>query len=148
MKKHFMKAFVMSLCMALILVSCSAAKNANTNLPKDISEKPIDDETQKYEQTILANLKRDIEAEASQEKCTAPEEWTFAPMGSKACGGPQFYIAYPKKLEATLLPKIEEYTKKESEYNKRYNITSDCMLVSPPEKVTCNSLGKPELIIP
>ncbi|WP_292008789.1 hypothetical protein [Chryseobacterium sp.] len=141
-----MKASVITICMALVLVSCGTAKNINSNLPKDISERPFDDESQKSDHAVLTSLRTEIETKVSKEKCTDPEEWTFSPMGSKACGGPQFYITYPKKLEAELLPKIEEYTKKEAEYNKRYSITSDCMLVSPPEKVVCNSSGTADLV--
>jgi len=145
MKKNFIYTPLVVLCTLFALVSCSTSKNVNTNLPKDISERPADEDSQKYEQAQLDKLKASIESEASREKCTNASEWTFAPMGAKACGGPQQYIAYPKKIETTILPRIEEYTQKVKAFNEKYNITSDCMMVMPPTSVKCIN-GKAQLI--
>lgn len=145
MKKSFIYTPLLVLCTMFTLVSCNTSKNVNTNLPKDISERPADEDSQKYEQAQLDKLKASIESEASKEKCTDASEWTFAPMGAKACGGPQQYIAYPKKIEITLLPRIEEYTQKVKTFNEKYNITSDCMMVMPPTSVKCIN-GKVQLI--
>ncbi|KMQ62494.1 hypothetical protein ACM40_09420 [Chryseobacterium sp. BLS98] len=145
MKKNFIYTPLLVLCTLFALVSCNTSKNVNTNLPKDISERPADEDSQKYEQAQLDKLKASIESEASGEKCTNASEWTFAPMGAKACGGPQQYIAYPKKIETTILPRIEEYTQKVKAFNEKYNITSDCMMVMPPTSVKCIN-GKAQLI--
>ena len=145
MKKNFIYTPLLVLCTLFALVSCNTSKNVNTNLPKDISERPADEDSQKYEQAQLDKLKASIESEASREKCTNASEWTFAPMGAKACGGPQQYIAYPKKIETTILPRIEEYTQKVKAFNEKYNITSDCMMVMPPTSVKCIN-GKAQLI--
>ncbi|WP_223560166.1 hypothetical protein [Chryseobacterium lathyri] len=145
MKKNFIYTPLLALCTMFNLVSCNTSKNANTNLPKDISERPADEDSQKYEQAQLDKLKASIQSEVSKEKCTAASEWTFAPMGAKACGGPQQYIAYPKKIETIILPRIEEYTQKVKAFNEKYNITSDCMMVMPPTSVKCIN-GKAQLI--
>ncbi len=145
MKKNFIYTPLLVLCTLFALVSCNTSKNINTNLPKDISERPADEDSQKYEQAQLDKLKASIESEASREKCTSASEWTFAPMGAKACGGPQQYIAYPKKIETTILPRIEEYTQKVKAFNEKYNIISDCMMVMPPTSVKCIN-GKAQLI--
>lgn len=139
-----MKTPFLAVCIVLLTASCSSTKNANTNLPKDISERPADENSQKYDQAALDKLKASIESEISKEKCTDANEWTFAPMGAKACGGPQSYIAYPKKMEATILVKINDYTEKVKAFNQKYNITSDCMMVMPPAAIRCND-GKPDL---
>ncbi|KMQ65757.1 hypothetical protein ACM46_07805 [Chryseobacterium angstadtii] len=145
MKKFFIHIPLLALCTTLTLVSCNTSKNVNTNLPKDISERPADEDSQKYEQAQLDKLKASIESQASKEKCSNASEWTFAPMGAKACGGPQQYIAYPKEIETSILPRIEQYTQKVKAFNEKYNITSDCMMVAPPTSVKCIG-GKPQLI--
>ncbi len=147
MKKLFFHIPAIVLCSTLILVSCNTSKNANTNLPIDIADRPADAESQKYEQAQLDRLKASIESEVSGEKCTDTSEWTFAPMGSKACGGPQQYIAYPKKIEETFLQRVNEYTDKVKAFNEKYNITSDCMMITPPTSVKCVN-GKIRLITP
>ncbi|WP_228372456.1 hypothetical protein [Chryseobacterium daeguense] len=140
-----MKILFLAVSTAVLMASCSSAKNAEANLPKDISERPADESSQKYEQAQLDKIKATIESEIAKEKCADANEWTFAPIGSKACGGPQSYIAYPKKMEAEILPKIEDYTEKVKAFNKKYNVVSDCMMIMPPTSVKCVN-GKAELV--
>ncbi|SDH63743.1 hypothetical protein SAMN05421846_101388 [Chryseobacterium taeanense] len=140
-----MKIPVLILCAALFTASCSSTKNIDANLPKDISERPADESSQKYDQAQLDKLKASIESEIAKEKCTNAAEWTFAPMGTKACGGPQMYIAYPKKLETSILPKINDYTEKVKAFNQKYGIVSDCMMIIPPTSIKCIK-GKAELV--
>ncbi|WP_228377147.1 hypothetical protein [Chryseobacterium sp. FH2] len=146
-----MRISLLIVSMAVIMASCFSSKNAdaNANLPKDISERPIDEDSQKYDQAQLDKLRAEIEAEAEKEKCTdtTTGDWKPAAMGSKACGGPKYYIAYPAKLEATILPKIENYNNKEKEFNKKYNIISDCSLVGEPAGIRCAN-GKAEVVYP
>lgn len=134
-----------ALCSTLVTVSCGTAKKANTNLPQDISERPANEDSQKYEQAQLDKIKASIESEIAKEKCTNASEWTFAPMGAKSCGGPQSYIAYPKKIEATILVKINDYTEKVKAFNQKYGIISDCMMIMPPTSIKCIS-GKAEFV--
>ncbi|MCP1300669.1 hypothetical protein NK356_15950 [Chryseobacterium sp. S0630] len=147
MKKLFFHIPAIVLCTTLTLVSCNTSKSANTNLPIDIADRPADEDSQKYEQAQLDRLKASIESEVSGEKCMDASQWAFAPMGSKACGGPQQYIAYPKKIEATFLPRVNEYTDKVKAFNEKYNITSDCMMIEPPTSLKCIN-GKIRLITP
>lgn len=147
MKKLFFHIPAIVLCTTLTLVSCNTSKSANTNLPVDIADRPADEDSQKYEQAQLDRLKASIESEVSGEKCTDASEWAFAPMGSKACGGPQQYIAYPKKKEEAFLQRVNEYTDKVKAFNEKYNITSDCMMIEPPTSLKCIN-GKIRLITP
>lgn len=149
MKNLFIQIPALILFSTLTLVSCKAKVDANANLPKDISERPADESSQKYDQAQLDKLRAEIDAEISKEKCTdvTTNEWKPAPMGSKACGGPKSYIAYPIKLEAKILPKIESYNIKEAEFNKKYGITSDCSFVGEPAAIRCIN-GKAEVVYP
>ncbi len=129
MKKFFLHIPAIVLCTTLMLVSCNSTKNLDTNLPIDIANRPADEDSQKYDQAQLDKLKASIESETKGEECTNGDSWTFAPMGIKSCGGPQQYIAYPKKIEASILPRINEYTDKVRIFNEKYNIMSDCMVI-------------------
>lgn len=149
MKKLFIQVPILALFSFFVLNSCKAKVDPNTNLPKDISERPADENSQKYDQAQLDKLRAEIDAEISKEKCTdaTTNEWKSAPIGSKACGGPKSYIAYPAKLEAQILPKIETYNTKEAEFNKKYNVTSDCSFVGEPAAIRCIN-GKAEVVYP
>ncbi|MCA6068923.1 hypothetical protein JI747_017290 [Chryseobacterium sp. RG1] len=145
MKNQLLKISVITFCLSLFAVSCKTVVNDDSNLPKDISERPADENSQKYDQARLEAIESAIHEEIAKEECTNATDWTFSPIGSKACGGPVSYIAYPKKIESTLLPKIEFYKNAMSEYNKKYNITSDCMMPAEPTGVKCEN-GKAVLV--
>lgn len=149
MKKLLIQVPALVLFSFFVLTSCKAKIDNTANLPKDIAERPADENSQKYDQAQLDKLKAEIDAEISKEKCTdaTTNEWKPAPMGSKACGGPKYYVAYPAKMEATILPKIESYNAKEVEFNKKYNITSDCSFVGEPAGIRCVN-GKAEVVYP
>jgi len=136
------------LLVSLTLASCKSAQNNDpADMPKDISERPSDESSEKYDEAQLDKLKDYIVSMAEKQKCSNAADWAFSPFGSKACGGPITYIAYPKKDEAAILPKIKEYATKMSEFNKKYNITSDCMLAAEPIGVKCQA-EKAVLIYP
>jgi len=148
MKNWLIKIPTLVLFASLTMLSCkSAQSNDPADMPKDISERPADESSQKYDEAQLDKLKASIESMTMKEKCTNAADWAFSPLGIKACGGPVSYIAYPKKNEATILPKIEEYTQKMSEFNKKYSITSDCMMAAEPTGVKCQG-EKAVLIYP
>jgi len=148
MKNWFIKIPAIVLFVGLTMASCKSAQNNDpADMPKDISERPSDESSKKYDEAQLDKLKAYIESMTAKEKCTNAGEWAFSPFGSKACGGPISYIAYPKKDEAAILPKIEEYATKMSEFNKKYSITSDCMLAPEPIGVKCQG-EKAVLIYP
>ncbi|NIF04108.1 hypothetical protein F3J23_01535 [Chryseobacterium sp. Tr-659] len=147
MKKILFHIPVIVFCTTLTLVSCNTSKNLNTNLPVDIANRPVDEESQKYDQAQLDKLKASIESEVSGEKCTDASEWAFAPMGVKSCGGPEQYIAYPKKIETTFLARVNEYTDKVRLFNEKYNIMSNCVMIMPPTSLKCIK-GKIRLITP
>lgn len=145
MGKVNLRISVITLCITLALVSCAAKKNITDNLPKDISERPADENSKKYDEVQLEKIKSLLESEIAKEKCTNADDWKVAPIGSKACGGPKSYIAYPKTIETDILPKIEDYNKREAAFNTKYGITSDCSVIEEPQGIKCNN-GKAELI--
>lgn len=101
---------------------------------------------QTADQKALQEMRQEIEDMIKDVHCEDADEWSFAPLGSKACGGPQQYIAYPLSIDTeALLALMAKYTKAEDTYNKKYGISSDCMMVTEPSDVICQE-GKPVLI--
>ena len=78
--------------------------------------------------------------------CTDAKEWEFIAYGSKACGGPQGYIAYSMQIDVEKFKQmVSDYTQAEKDFNINYQITSDCKGEISPNGVVCKD-GKPELI--
>lgn len=72
--------------------------------------------------------------------CANANDWTFTAYGSKACGGPQGYIAYSTQIDTVaFLQKIEAYTTMENEYNIKWEIISTCDLPNQPKEVVCSN---------
>lgn len=127
--------------------SCGSRKTIqeHRNLPKDISQMPkrnpvatVDSE-RKIDENNMLKLRTEIEDLINEEHCTDAKDWRISPLGSKACGGPASYIAYPIKLEREILPKITEFNRQSSAYNLEYGVMSDCAVTASPTKIVCES---------
>ena len=142
---------VLAIVLLPFIISCKPAAVDPELLPKDIAFKPKRDtivspsnpinSTPRAEITMerLQEMKAEILALISQESCEDPSQWRISPMGSKPCGGPSEYIAYPKKIEDQLLPKIQRFTGANSRYNRINNLVSDCNVITPPTRIVCEN---------
>ena len=72
------------------------------------------------------------------ESCDEANTCDYIAVGSKACGGPKTYLAFSSSIDRQKLEElVENYNKAEDDYNLKYGIESDCMVLTPPEKVEC-----------
>ena len=102
--------------------------------------------TQEEEAQNLSELLIEIEDLASSVVCNDPSEWAISPIGSKACGGPAGFIAYSVNIDVPLfLQKIEVYRRATEEFNRKWEIISDCSLAVSPSGIACED-GKPVFI--
>ncbi|MDP4748518.1 MAG: hypothetical protein NWR70_04350 [Algoriphagus sp.] len=85
----------------------------------------------------VLNYQKEIIQLSESISCTDASEWKFAPMGSKACGGPIRYIAYHQRIEQAFLDLVERFTTLQKTYNEQNKVVSDCLLVGPPLRVQC-----------
>lgn len=107
----------------------------------------------KQEQTVksdditqLENQLKKIADLVDTATCNNSKQWSFTAIGSKACGGPTGYIAYPHSIDTTAFLKLVSlYTQTQKEYNIKHNIISNCMMEPKPYDVICDN-GKPVLI--
>ena len=94
----------------------------------------------------LMDLFNEISELANSVPCTDASDWSFTAYGSKACGGPQGYIAYSNQIDTVaFLEKVEAYRIAEHEYNIKWSIYSTCDLAQKPTTVECQN-GYPVLI--
>ena len=114
-------------------------------LPKDISLKPDNIILQQEQKQAMSDLIKDIDSLIQKESCEDATNWEFTAIGSKPCGGPSSYIAYPKKLAGEILPKVADLTAKQMAFNKKYGMMSDCAFISEPTGIKCED-GKAVLV--
>ena len=67
--------------------------------------------------------------------CSSVDQCRTAPVGSKACGGPRYYLVYCSLTTDSAAPyrKLDAIAAAEREYNTRYKIASTCEFRMPPQ---------------
>jgi len=102
----------------------------------------------KRDALLLQLLEQEIYDATGQCTCEGSEEWYFAGVGHKACGGPWEYIAYSSQIDTTYFLKLIERLKtQEKLYNLKWGISSTCETPPMPEDVVCVD-GEPQFVYP
>lgn len=148
-----MKKILILVVAVVSLSACNSQKNLNNSetLPKDISLKPetkygaTEEEILAKEAEDLRKLRISIDSIVVSKNCINTEEWRISPVGSKPCGGPAEYLSYHIDTETEIIPKIQEYTKRQAAYNQRAKIFSDCIIQPQPSGLKCEN-GKSILL--
>ena len=131
-----MKIYFLALA-SLLIVSCKTKSKVDTNFPKDIATKPfVESKPSTITPELLANLKAEI-LKFGEVKCLNSGSWKYTAVGSKACGGPEFYAVYPVLREQEFLAKVNDYSAKSAQYNMETGAMSDCSIVEAPNGITC-----------
>lgn len=95
---------------------------------------------QEIEYQALMELFNEFASLAYGTSCTNANNWNFTAYGSKACGGPQGYIAYSNDIDTSLfLEKVTAYTEAENQYNIKWGIVSDCAITPTPTGIICEN---------
>jgi hypothetical protein len=117
-----------SLAAAVVVAGCARKEEprADTQAPAQ-SRAATEARIRELEQQARALVKTD--------GCDQVGQCAAAPVGAKGCGGPRSYLVYCKATtdEAALLRTLDELKRVEGDYNREYQIASDCMMIMPPE---------------
>lgn len=148
------RRILLVLIFSIFIISCKSKSDVQQNdrLPKDVALQPERDYSDspseidiEKDRERLRVIRAEIEEKIAEVRCSNPLEWRISPLGSKPCGGPASFIAYPIELEEELLPKISDFNQRSSSFNLKYGILSDCSVTPAPSGVECNG-GKAELV--
>lgn len=90
------------------------------------------DQKADWEQVVA--LENQAKALLKADGCSSTGECRTAPVGSRACGGPRYYLVYCSRTtdSAALFRKLDAVAQAERDYNVRYNIASTCEFRMPP----------------
>jgi len=135
----------------LIKINTSQSNNSNYNwriislseakliVKRELSE-------QEKEHRELMKLFNEFNSMSNNFKCIEAKDWDFVAYGSKACGGPQGFVAYNTKIDVTIfLNKVKIYTDAEKAFNIKWEITSTCDNPQAPKNIECKN-GYPNLV--
>ena len=100
---------------------------------RELTEQEIDHQK-------LMDLYNEIYNLSTSVSCTNADNWAFTAYGSKACGGPQGFIAYSNKIDIdAFLQKVKAYYEAENAYNIKWGIISTCDIPQQPKGVECQN---------
>lgn len=101
----------------------------------DASVQPPDTSEQAQDWARIEALEREAQAIARTTGCSLTSGCRTAPVGNRACGGPRYYIVYCAAAtdSAALYQKLDEVSRAENEYNRKYGIISTCEFRMPPD---------------
>ena len=124
-----------SLIVAISLAATACSPSSQSAVPVGPGgEKIVFTGDQKADWGQIVALENQAKAIAKADGCSAAAQCRTAPVGSRACGGPRYYIVYCAQStdSAALFRKLDAVATAEREYNQRYNRVSTCEFRMPP----------------
>ena len=117
----------------LISALCACAQGT-TGAPDPGGNKVVFTGIQKTDWAQIVALEDQAKALVKTDGCASAGECRTAPVGSRACGGPRYYLVYCSKStdSAALYSKLDAIAAAEREFNTRYQIASTCEFRTPP----------------
>ncbi len=128
-------------CIGMVLAAVAfAAACAPTTTPAEGSEntdpgtKTGVTGSQESDWKAIEKLEGEAKSLAIVTGCTASQDCRSGPVGSRACGGPRYYLPYCAKStdSAALFRKLDEIAKAEQAYNAKHQLVSTCEMRMPP----------------
>ena len=118
---------------ALIAAACSQGSPGRVPIGPG-GDKIILTGDQKADWGQIVELENQAKALAKADGCGSAAQCRTAPVGSRACGGPRYYIVYCAQStdSAALFRKLDAIAAAEREFNTRYNVMSTCEFRMPP----------------
>lgn len=103
---------------------------------------------QKADWEQIVALENQAKALLKADGCTSAGECRTAPVGSRACGGPRYYLVYCSRTtdSAALFRKLDAVAQAERDYNSRYNMVSTCEFRMPPTVVLTGGSCRPQSV--
>ena len=129
-----LKRFRSTIFLCAIASACTQAPVAGTDPGGNPSSgSDVVAGTKEGDWAAIVKLEDEAKAIAKVTGCTS-SDCRAAPVGSKACGGPRYYIPYCVKTtdSVALYQKLAEVVKAERAYNTKYQIVSTCEFRLPP----------------
>lgn len=112
----------------MILLGCT--QPPPTNGPAGSKDDPTFAVTgdQQADWARILQLEEQAKAVVKTEGCTSADQCRSAPVGSRGCGGPRYYLVYCARTtdSATLFRKLDDVAAAERAYNARYQVVSTC----------------------
>ncbi len=124
-----------SVLFAISLVAAACSQGTNGAVPVGPgSDQVVFTGDQKADWAQIVALEDQAKALVKADGCSSAAQCRTAAVGSRACGGPRYYLVYCSQTtdSAALFRKLDAVAEAERAYNERYKIASTCEFRMPP----------------
>jgi hypothetical protein len=124
--------YVRLFALSVALGACAQGPAAGPSAPG--GDKIIFTGDQKADWAQIVAIEDQAKALVNAGGCSSASQCRTAAVGSRACGGPRYYLVYCAATtdSAALFKKLEAIAAAEREYNTHYQIASTCEFRMPP----------------
>jgi hypothetical protein len=118
---------------SLVAAACTQGPNGAVPLGPG-SDKIVFTGDQKADWAQIVALEDQAKTLLKAEGCSSAAQCRSAPVGSRACGGPRYYLVYCSVTtdSAALFRKLDAVAAAEREFNTHYKVMSTCEFRMPP----------------
>jgi hypothetical protein len=118
--------------LSIALTACIQGPGAGPSAPG--GDKIVFTGDQKADWAQIVALEDQAKALVNATGCSSASQCRTAAVGSRACGGPRYYLIYCAATtdSAALFKKLEAVAAAEREYNTHYQLVSTCEFRMPP----------------
>lgn len=127
------RVFSVLIVISLGAVACTQGTNGAVPVGPG-SDKIVFTGDQKADWAQIVALEDQAKALVKSEGCSSAAQCRTAPVGSRACGGPRYYLVYCSATtdSAALFKKLDAVAAAEREFNMHYKVMSTCEFRMPP----------------
>ena len=129
-----MKTGVFILAAAAIFTACSSQTSSTPPPDGSRDQFPGGTTEQKADWAKIVRLEDEAKAMVHTDGCASEGDCKTASVGSRACGGPRYYLVYCSRTTdvAALTRKLDEVAAAERAFNIKYQLASTCEFRTPP----------------
>lgn len=130
------RGFSVAFAAVVLVLGCTQASVPGDGSPGTGPEPGKDavSGTKEADWAAIVQLEDQAKRIANVAGCSSDAACRAAPVGSRACGGPRYYIPWCARTtdSAALYSKLSEVSRAEEAYNKKYQLMSTCEYRMPP----------------
>ena len=129
-----MKLSWLILASAAVFGACSSQTSSTPPPDGSRDQFPGGTADQKADWAKIVTLEDQAKALVHTDGCASEGDCKTAPVGSRACGGPRYYLVYCSRTTdvAALNAKLDEVAAAERAFNIKYQVASTCEFRMPP----------------
>ncbi|HEY8165951.1 MAG TPA: hypothetical protein VIF83_10410 [Gemmatimonadaceae bacterium] len=131
-----MRSPIVTIAISVAVAACTRAplNSEDTSATPRPGSNATASASQQSDWAAIEKLEQQAKGITKASGCSSSSDCRAAAVGSRACGGPRYYVTYCARStdSAALYSKLDEVAAAEKAYNAKYQLVSTCEFRMPP----------------